>query len=801
MTTVRFIYLTGQKRSLFRNARLKGSWDAAGRYSGEWTESPMQEIVAEDGCPAFVATVRLHGGAAGEVFRWGVVLDGPAGANQWGIITEAPGSSAKDQRRYREFRPRGGTEQDERYYLTWSRRLGAQKLYTDPVLPPAIRFSVWAPNATAAEVVFSPPAHGYIADDGTGIDPARPPIPMARGDDDIFESAPVPDFAAFAGAPYMFRIVNAQGDVVYRTDLHSRWQIGRGDQNPRHGGWNGDPATLDGGVGCSVVIDQDVVRREFEPPAGSPPVLVADDEFWSREFTPGLPVPTRVEDLVIYEMHAGSLGFGRPGAGTLADAVGLLDHLVELGVTAVELLPISEFSGTLGWGYGDTHHFVIESSAGGRDKYKYFVRECHRRGIAVIQDVVYNHFDNDAERAEWQYDSTQPEENIYYWYEGSSAQYPRPDGGYLDNGSSGFTPRFWEEPVRHLFISSAAEFVEEFHVDGLRVDLTQAIHRDHALHANGWGVSRANELGQQFLREWSRTLRLIRPGAMLIAEDHSGWDAVTKMPSVGGLGFDSTWFAAFYHNLIGDADMGRDAARLLHQAGQGDERPVAMGRFSSVLEGSRFDKVVYHESHDEAGNAGGSMRTSRTAVNGAELWGATRDYAEARCRVVTGLSVLSAGTPMFFMGEEIVAQNIYKFDNVESAKEDLLGERRGNGARMFRFYQELIRLRRRHPAIRSREIDVIHAHDANRVIAFTRRKGENELLVVASLNNQPFAAGYVLDTSAQRLPGGLWQEIFNSDSATYGGSGLGNFSASLPCDNGRIDLRIPANGFVVLQKR
>jgi 1,4-alpha-glucan branching enzyme len=548
------------------------------------------------------------------------------------------------------------------------------------------------------------------------------------------------DFSSYVGAPYMFRVKTAQGGTVYRTDIHARWQMGRGAEDLRSGNWNGDPQTLDGGLSCSVVIDQDVVRKEFEPPAGSPPALISDDEFWSGEFTPGLPVPTRIEDSVIYEMHIGSLG-RQQGPGTLADAMKLLDYLSGLGVNAIELLPVSEFSGTLGWGYGDTHHFVIESSAGGRDKYKHFVRECHRRGIAVIQDVVYNHYDPRAERAQWQYDSTLPEQNIYYWYEGKSSDHPRPDGGYLNNGSTGYTPRFWEEPVRQLFISSAAEFIEEFHVDGLRVDLTQAIHRDNSLNANGWGVARANLFGQKFLREWSRTLRLIRPSVMVIAEDHSGWDAVTKMPHVGGLGFESTWFAAFYHNLIGDSDMAGGAARLIRETGYGQDGPLAMAQFSGALWATRFNKVVYHESHDEAGNAGGTMRTSKVAVNNADLWAATRDFAEARCRVAFGLSMLSAGTPMFFMGEEIVAQKIYRHDNVLNAKEDLQGERTGNGARMFRFYQDMIKLRRRHPAVRSHEIDILHAYDPTRVIAFTRRQADNELLVVASLHNHAFLDG------------------------------------------------------------
>ena len=193
---------------------------------------------------------------------------------------------------------------------------------------------------------------------------------------------------------------------------------------------------------------------------------------------------------MIYELHIGALGFGKPGPGTLADAMRLLDHLVDLGVNAVELLPLSEFSGNLSWGYGNTHHFAIESSAGGRDKYKHFVRACHQRGIAVILDVVYNHFDNDAERAEWQYDSDAARAEHLLLVRGRPPTTPYPNGGYLDNGSSGFAPRYWEETVRQLFISSAVELLEEFHVDGLRVDLTQAIHRDNALHrtARAWAA-------------------------------------------------------------------------------------------------------------------------------------------------------------------------------------------------------------------------------------------------------------------------------------------------------------------------
>jgi 1,4-alpha-glucan branching enzyme len=428
------------------------------------------------------------------------------------------------------------------------------------------------------------------------------------------------------------------------------------------------------------------------------------------------------------------------------------------------------------------------------------VRACHRRGIAVIQDVCYNHYDGNAARAEWQYDSEAPEQNIYYWYEGTPSDYSFPEGGYVDNGSTGYAPRYGEEVVRHLFVSSAAAFVEEFHIDGLRVDLTQAIHRDNVLHANGRGLGNANLFGQKLLREWSRTLRLIRPNVMLIAEDHSGWDAVTKLPEAGGLGFNATWFASFYHNLIGDSDMAGGKARLIKTAGLGGDGPLDLEQFAGDHHASQFNKVVYNESHDEAGNDSGTQRTIVCAVNGAPLVGATRDYAESRCRVAFGLSLLSAGTPMFFMGEEVGATKPYRYNDFLQNREDLAAGRAGAGARLFHFYQDLIRLSRRHPAMRSPEIDIIHVMGVNRLIAFTRSAGSEKLLIVVSLRNQPFLDGYVLQTDPWRLPDGSWRETFNSDAAEYGGQGIGNFGADVPASGGRFQARVPANGLLIFQK-
>ena len=792
MLTVRFVFYTGLVRRIFRQARLLGDWDAQGRAGQGGCVWPMTEFVADDGCPAYACEVAFDPAGVGRTWQWSVRVDTPAVADVSGIALEVDDPDATDRVRRFVLRPATTAPQQEAHWFTLARRLGARRVYAQAGASPGLRFAVWAPNATAVDVVWGDPAHGYVADDGSGIDPTRPAVALAQGSDGIWHSAVLPDFAAHAGRPYMYRLVNAQGRTVYRTDLYARAQTGRGSVDPQGSAWTGDPATLDGTKGCSVVIGLDTVAERFDATAVDAP-QVTEAAFWADEYTPGLPVPCRIEDLVIYELHVGALGPGSPAPGTLTDAMALLPHLSELGINAIELLPMSEFSG-IGWGYGDSHLFVIESTAGTRDQYKHFVRECHRRGIAVIQDVVYNHFDASAERSQWAYDADDPERNIWYWYEGRVRDYLDPDGGYLDNGSSGWSPRYAEPMVRQYFVSSAAVFMEECHVDGLRVDLTQAMHRDNARHADHMPVARANQFGAKLLREWSRTLRLIKPSALLIAEDHTGWDKVTQLPEAGGLGFDATWQAAFYHDLVGDSDASAGHARLLHEAAYGDDRALDFDPFTASLADARLAKVVYHASHDEVGNAAGSMRTLPAAVNGAALVGATRAWAEARARLTFGMACLSPGTPMFFMAEEVGAQQPYRYDTFMDHREDIAGLRAGSGAQLFRFYRDLIRFRHRHPGLRARAIDIVHVDGQQRVIGFLRTTGMDELLVVASYANQSFEA-YAL--RADRLPDARWRELFNSDAALYGGANVGNGGADLPSQGGALTLCLPACGFLV----
>src|SRR5262249_20172447 len=326
-----------------------------------------------------------------------------------------------------------------------------------------------------------------------------------------------------------------------------------------------------------------------------------------------------------------------------------------------------------------------------------------------------------------------------------------------------------------------------FHIDGLRVDLSGAIHQDNRLHANGWPIAKANLCGIKLLRELARTVKMVNPNAFLIAEDHTGWSAMTQPLDQGGMGFDAVWYADFYHHLIGDGNYGDDYAKLLKNAGYGTTSPLNMDYFAGALLATQYDKIAYHESHDEAGNGENTARTMVTAVNGAPLFADTRKYAEARSRFAFGMAALSAGTPMFLMGEEIGAAKYFRVSDFFANKEDLIGQRAADGRFLFVFYRELIRMVTSKPAARSGAIDVIYRHNDNRVIAFTRPAPGQQLLVAASLNDAPFGQGYVITTDPSRLPSGGWQERFNSDAAAYGGDNVGNAGGTLSANDGRIN--------------
>lgn len=821
-------------------AELRGSWNGAGLFSEQWSAIPMDYEKGPDGCAVFRAAVKFDRGEANKSFEWGVVLN-LGGKKIWAIPTEVKETASTRQTRVVTI---SGNPQREEYYFTNCRRLGANPRFANNGTM-GIQFSVWAPNAKSVELVAGTifdlqdstttvPDNrlekvrlcgGFISDLGQGIDPGRGPFALAkRPQDGVWETdssnAVFADFAKWDHRPYMYRIVRDDGSTVFRTDLYSRCQVGFGAYDPPldQPYW-GRLGQLEGRVSCSAVVNPATVVRDFvETPDVFPEKnFIPEDDFWKDEWT-GRSLPGRVEDLIIYELHLGALRFGSPEPGSLKDAMNQLDYIVALGVNAVELLPLSEFGGgAQNWGYSTSHYFAIEYAGGGRDQAKHFVKACHQRGLAVIMDVVYNHYDQEADRAERAYDSPAPERDIYYWYEGVPADYPFPRGGYLDNQSTGDAPAYHEEMVRKMFISSAVALVQEFHVDGFRVDQTTSIHGYNHRIAGNVEVPAANIFGAKFLRELGRTLRLIKPGILLMAEDHSTWDQVTQPVESGGMGFDARWFSEFYHQLMGDTDRGMDTAKLIWVAAAFafTRPPLRMDYFASQLGITGQAKVVYNESHDEAGNSSGpfvdpdwdpkeigkqftSHRGIVVASNTYPLIGETRRFAEARCRFAYGVTVFSAGTPMFLFGEEVGAQRRFKYNKVLDNKEDYQGLRNGNGKNLFDFYAAANRLRRQWPGLRSRNIEVVYVHNDNRVIAFRRWEGAEHYLIIGTLSDNPYSAGY--DFQSSSLWDGTWKEIFNSDSADFGGSNVGNFGSAIRITGGSVRCILPANGLIIFQR-
>lgn len=802
---VDFIYNTGIYGIIFTNPQFWGSWDDQGRWKADGISLKMFESVLPDGSQQFKVSFEFADNLIGTNYSWGVRIDGPSGGGIWGIIHEV--DDAHSTARYRKFRLQNDGQLED-YFLSQTRNLGVNKTWNGMA-----RAAVWAPNAEDVMLVFGQAGPdqqgGYIDDMGGGI--SGKPIQMLQKMGGIWvvdgtTADELSSFKAIDHFPYMFAIRKAGapvGHFSYRTDLYSRCQIGKGNIDPLGKSFGGKWSDLDGTKSCSVVVDPEKVTANFSEPDWPETSWTSVDDFWANEFDEINPLPTRIEDLVIYELHLGGLGYsrldnnGQRTPGTLEDAMEFLDYLVELGVNAIEFLPTAEYHGIQSWGYVTSHYFTIEFSGGGRDKMKHFIRACHQRGIVVILDVVYNHYTDNAERAQWSYDDDKPENNIFYWYEGNASDYPTLEGGYVDNQSTGYAPRYWDEKVRSLFISSAIALVKEFHVDGFRVDQTTSIHSYNVLHADGRSLGNVNMWGAKLLREWTNAINLVAPGKFLIAEDHSGWDAVTRPTYQGGLGFNAAWYADFYHHLAGDTDKGIDYAKLLTSAASSDQIPLAMNYFVGALQNTSSRTVIYNESHDEAGNAKFSGRTISIAVARAPLVGDTRLFAEARCRVAAGLSLLSAGVPMFFMGEEVGFQNNYTYNGFVQAKEDFFGLKSTSGKFLFRFYQNLINLRLSNETLRSGELLVRHVNNEGRTVIFERILGKSRILIAASLSNQSYAS-YQINNST--LGGTMWKELLNSDSLEYGGWGICNSNDVLASNVGELNLILPRCGIVVFKE-
>ncbi len=448
----------------------------------------------------------------------------------------------------------------------------------------------------------------------------------------------------------------------------------------------------------------------------------------------------RLEDLVIYELHVGTF----TAAGTFDGVVQQLDYLARLGITAIELMPVADFPGDRNWGYDGVAMFAPARCYGTPDALAALVDAAHARGLAVILDVVYNHFGPDGAYAS----AFSP----YYFTDRHESPWGR---------GINFDDRYCEE-VRRFFIDNALQWVRDFHIDGLRLDATHAINDDSTPH---------------FLAQLTSAVRAEAGRRVLfIAEDHRNLASMMHPVERGGYGLDAVWADDFHHqarvHTAGDRDgyyaaftgSTPDIAATLLQGWfyTGQSSPPsgeARGTDPSSLDPARF--MVCIQNHDQVGNR----------FNGARLH---HEIDPAAYRALSVLMLLLPHTPLLFMGQEWATSAPFQFftDHHDELGRSVTKGRRaefaaftafgaedvpdpqlpqtfersrlrwaeiagGEHAGMLALYTRLLQLRRFHPALqgRAREHFDVRAFDAHTLLLRRRSPdGAANLVAVVRLS-------------------------------------------------------------------
>ena len=442
-------------------------------------------------------------------------------------------------------------------------------------------------------------------------------------------------------------------------------------------------------------------------------------------------------ELIIYEMHIGTFHVKEEGhPGTLDSAIEKLPYLRELGINAVEVMPVMEFSGDFSWGYNPAHPFAVEGIYGGPDALKRFVKAAHEHGIAVIVDVVYNHF-GPSDLDLWHFDgwSENGKGGIYF---------------YNDHRSStpwGDTrPDYGRGEVRQYLRDNALMWLEEYHADGLRWDAITYIKDIEGNEGNP-----ANDIPEGWnLMQWiNEEIHKRFPGKISIAEDLKNNVWVNKDTGAGGAGFSAQWDSEFVHPVRQAVISRDDSQRDLGAVSRAIEH-----RYES----DAFERVIYTESHDEVAN--GRARVPE------EIWPGKVDswFSKKRSTLGAALVLTAPGIPMLFQGQELLEDRWFQ-DKVPidwSRAEDEHG--------ILGMYRDLIALRRNLSGVTrglcGQNLHIYHFDDEAKLLAFHRWDTQgptDSVVVVVNMTNQN-RDGYRIGFPRA----GLWKTRFNGDSYNYG---------------------------------
>ena len=439
-------------------------------------------------------------------------------------------------------------------------------------------------------------------------------------------------------------------------------------------------------------------------------------------------------ELVIYELHVGTFNDEKytNHKGEFASVSERIEYFKNLGINAIQIMPIGEFAGDKSWGYNPSQIFSIDTDYGGPLEFKKFVKHAHHENIAVILDVVYNHL-GPSDLDIWQFDG---------WSENNRG------GIYFYNDNRAITP--WGETrpdygrgeVRRYLLDNALMWLEEYHIDGLRFDCTQFIRTVDGSENDdlpeGWSL--LQWINEQIAQKY--------PGRITIAEDLQNNKWLTKDSGAGGAGFASQWDAMFVHPIREAVITPQDEQRSLIAI-----RDAILYRYND----DAFDRVIYSESHDEVAN-GKARVPQEISPNDPKGW-----YAQKRSTMAAAMVFTAPGIPMIFQGQEFLEGGWFR-DTVPvdwTQRKDFHG--------IIRLYRDLIRLRRNGDGFTrglcGQFTQVYHLHDERKVIAFHRwNKGgqSDDVVVIANFFHEP-QDNYIIGFPAE----GMWKLRFNSDWQGY----------------------------------
>jgi maltooligosyltrehalose trehalohydrolase len=484
---------------------------------------------------------------------------------------------------------------------------------------------------------------------------------------------------------------------------------------------------------------------------------------WTDDHWKGLPL----KDMILYELHTGTF----TQAGNFDGVVSKLNYLQQLGINAIELLPVVQFPGNRNWGYDGVYPFAVHTAYGGIDGLKQLVNEAHRRGIAVVLDVVYNHLG--------------PEGNYFSafgpWF---TDKYKTPWGTAINFDDA------WCDGVRHYYWQNALMWLDEFHIDALRLDAVHAIWDSGANH---------------FIKELKKkvTQLEIRTGRkkVLIAEFDLNNPQYIYPADKGGYNLDGQWIDEFHHALhtlvTGEVNgYYEDFGTIEHLARSLKDSYVYTGQYSvhrkkhfgaPPHEAPCYQFVVFAQNHDQIGNRlAGDRLTTQLSTEGLKLTAAT--------------VLLSPHVPLLFMGEEYGEKNPFQYFISHTDKELVEMTRKGRreefayfnwegdipdpeseetfrqcilswnyeqdrtAASLLAFYRHLIAFRKTRAAMQAMErkdIRVLPVMD--QVIGFERMGASDHLLVLLN-----FATKVTWCTPQIT---GAFRKIFDSSDARWNGPG------------------------------